>query len=259
VLSNILGLQVPLTPVLPETPAGIIIDILMSLWTMLLATTAMGIAAGMCLIQNMSAAVPDSIFGFFRYLLLYIPSGLLLLACFTGGLMALVEDWTFMQGLIFMAGAIADLANPIVNVAPDTAEGAFVESLCMCIELVLGGAVIGVIGGHPIVGRFIDLFEGETVTVKDLTDATDVKDLTDATDVTDVPDFDDSVDHASLPARQATFGTVTFDTPTFGTVSFDTPSRMVVIGCTNIRPCIFPLCMVFWGAPVMVCREGPIR
>eukprot|EP00419_Tripos_fusus_P063632 CAMPEP_0172912778 /NCGR_PEP_ID=MMETSP1075-20121228/189100_1 /TAXON_ID=2916 /ORGANISM="Ceratium fusus, Strain PA161109" /LENGTH=219 /DNA_ID=CAMNT_0013771349 /DNA_START=209 /DNA_END=865 /DNA_ORIENTATION=+ len=167
VLSNILGMQSPLTAIIPETATGKILNVLMSVWALLCATTALGIAAGMCLVQYVSAMVPDSIFGFLRYLLLYIPVVLMLIACVTGGFLAIFEEWTFEQGFLYMVSSVAGLANPIVNLEVTTAEGAFVECLCICIELGLGGAIIGVVCSHPIVGRFILYFEGEAVAIED--------------------------------------------------------------------------------------------
>jgi len=195
VLSNVLGLQDPLTQVTPQKPAGMVIDIVMSIWAMLLTTTITGISAGMCLMQDLADKVPNSAFGFLRYLLLYIPIGLLILACATGGLMAFVEGWSFGQGFVFMGGAIAGLSNSIANVQPQTAEGAFVESLCICFELILGGAIIGLVGSHPVVMKFIGLFEGETEVVDP-----------------DVDFADDSVNDVSLGAGKVNdFGKVSLD------------------------------------------------
>jgi len=165
VLTNVLGLEAPLTSVLPQTVGGKVVDVFMSIWAMLVGTTIMGISAGLCLLRKVADLVPSSMAGFLRHLFIYVPFCLLMLAVITGGILALVEGWTFGQGFLYMSGAIAGLANPIVDVAPSTAPGAFTESFCTCIELCLGGAVIGVVGGHPVSTRFITLFEGEARTI----------------------------------------------------------------------------------------------
>merc|ERR1712008_293319 len=117
--------------------------------------------ACMCLLQGVTGSIPRTLFGFLRYLVLYIPIVILALSCLTGAVLAAVEDWAFLDGFFFMAGAIAKLANPLVN-GPTSPQGCLVEVLCICIELCIGGAIIGISASHAVVGKFIKWIEGDS-------------------------------------------------------------------------------------------------
>jgi len=160
VLTNVLGLSTPLTKVSPDSSIGKIADVVISLWAMLLATTAMGLAAGMSMVGSIIDRMPTSASGFFLYVGLYIPVSLVLIAILTGLIMASIEDWNFSDGFFFMAGSICGLANPLTEVRPDSATGAFFEVLCISVELCLGGAIIGVVGAHPLSAQIINWLEG---------------------------------------------------------------------------------------------------
>jgi len=164
VISNVLGLQNPLVNVTTKTVLGNISNLLISVWAMLFTTTCMGVTSRMSLIMWITESMPRTACGFFRYLFLYIPGGLLLSCVVAGGVMSKMEEWSFSDGFFFMAGAITGLANPLVNVTPTTAEGMFFECLCICIELCIGGAVIGIVSAHPVVMNFIIWFEGKPST-----------------------------------------------------------------------------------------------
>jgi len=161
VLSNVLGLQEPLTNDSPEGNLGMVLDIIVSLLAMLSTATVMGIASSMCLIQSASDLLPYSLCGFVRILIFYLPIAILIISCLMGAAFSAIEDWTFWDGFYFVTGGIAELANPIVNVGPSTAEGCFFEIFCVCTELCLCGAAIGTLSAHPQIKRFMRWFEGD--------------------------------------------------------------------------------------------------
>jgi hypothetical protein len=161
VVSNALGLMDPITDVVPESHFGILVDIIASIWCLLAMACVLGLVAELSLMERWINTMPDSYCGFARYFLIYIPI-LVILTCFaTGGVLAQVEDWSFTNGFYFMAGQICGLSNPLTSATPSTAEGCFVEALTVTFELVIGGAVIGIVSGHPIVHDFIRLTEGK--------------------------------------------------------------------------------------------------
>lgn len=162
VISNVLGLQNPLVNVSTKTVVGNMSNLAISVWAMLFTTTCMGVASRMSLIVWVTESMPRSASGFFRYLFIYIPFGLLVSCVIAGGVMSKMEAWSFKDGFFFMAGAITGLANPLVNVTPATPQGMFFECLCICIELCIGGAVIGIVSAHPVVMNFIIWFEGQS-------------------------------------------------------------------------------------------------
>jgi len=160
-LSTVLGLSVPLTSASPVTTFGIATDYVASIWAMLLITTAMGLAAGMCLITKMADTVPQSKNGFFLVLLGVLPILLIVLTALLGGIMASIEDWSYQNGFYFMIGSVCGLANPLTTVVPNSAEGAFFEVMCVSVEICLGGAIIGIVGAHPLAAHFLLMVEGD--------------------------------------------------------------------------------------------------
>merc|ERR1712151_502238 len=132
----------------------------------------------MSFISSLTDSVPESGLGFARCLFIYIPVVLLATATISGGCIALVEKWAFVDGFYFMVGQICGLTSPLTDVAPITAYGAFCEILFISTEISLAGAVIGIVGAHPITSQVIQLFEGvrqndtDTAKPSDVTSAT---------------------------------------------------------------------------------------
>merc|ERR1712150_409712 len=121
-------------------------------------TAAMGVASTMAIITALKKTLPRSFCGFLRFLLLYLPVAIIAICCALGAIIAAIEGWSFTDGFLFIMMAAAKLANPIVNIGPEKAEGCAFETICVCIELCLGGAMVGVIAEHAQVSRFLQLF-----------------------------------------------------------------------------------------------------
>jgi len=161
VLSNLLGLQDPLTNVSPEKSIiGRSIDVAMSIYAMLIGTTVLATSASMCMILELRRKVPNTTKAFLRCLCIYIPLVLSLLSFLLGCAMAGIERWKVKDGFLFMVAAVAKLANPITDRQPATAGGALFEILSVCILLGLSGTVIGIVCTHPSVRSFVAFVEG---------------------------------------------------------------------------------------------------
>jgi len=160
-LSNALQLAVPLTDVAPDSVGGEIIDLMISIWVMLVVTAAIGLAAQMLLITKLGALVPDSSLGFVRWLVVNIPIVLIAISLVSGAMMALAEGWSFSDGFFYMAGEAAGVG--LVVVGPSTAFGALVDAIFTMFQLGLSGAVIGIIAGHPLTGKVIQAIEGKAL------------------------------------------------------------------------------------------------
>jgi len=123
-------------------------------------STVLGLTALMSLTVSWTNIMPQSYFGFARMMLIYIPLAIIGSTVMTSGILARVENWAFADGFYFMIGHICGLATPLTHVAPGTAEGCLIEALTVTLELCFGGAVIGIIGAHPITQDIINLMEG---------------------------------------------------------------------------------------------------
>jgi len=157
-LSNALGLAVPLTDIMPDSVSGEIIDLLISIWAMLIVTCAVGLAAQMALIAKLADVVPGTTLGFVRYLVVNIPLLLIVTSMVAGAIMAAIEGWSFADGFFYMAGEAAGVS--LVSNGPSTAAGALVESIFTMFELGFGGAVIGVVAEHPLTTKIVEALEG---------------------------------------------------------------------------------------------------
>merc|ERR1712032_34986 len=111
-------------------------------------------------LRVLTSHMGDTSWSFLRFSFLYAPAALTLLALGTGGLMAIAEKWSFRDGFFFMAGSITGVANSMISKTPQTASGCFVEVLCVSFEISLAGVVIGVVGSHPMIERFVNSVEG---------------------------------------------------------------------------------------------------
>jgi len=162
-LGNVLGLSNALTDFSPESNTGKILDVIVSTWALLMTGTVMGIIAGLSLVTDLTENMPSSVWGFLRYVLMYIPLVIVISSFAAGGLMAAVEGWTLDVGFYFMVSSICGLSQPLVDQEPDSAAGILVEVLAICIELGFAGAIIGIIGAHPLVADLITKIEGDHV------------------------------------------------------------------------------------------------
>eukprot|EP00443_Scrippsiella_acuminata_P098921 CAMPEP_0115572242 /NCGR_PEP_ID=MMETSP0272-20121206/370_1 /TAXON_ID=71861 /ORGANISM="Scrippsiella trochoidea, Strain CCMP3099" /LENGTH=296 /DNA_ID=CAMNT_0003006845 /DNA_START=106 /DNA_END=993 /DNA_ORIENTATION=- len=157
-MGNLLGLANPLTHLAPTSVAGSIFAYILSLLGLLIVTAAMGLVAQMSLVSVIIEAMPETFAGLLRFVVLYTPASLTLLALATAVPMAIAEDWAFSDAFFYMAGAITQ--DTLTDVVPATAAGCFVEVVCTCFELSLGGAIIGVVGATPLAARLIAFVEG---------------------------------------------------------------------------------------------------
>lgn len=161
IAGNLAGLSSPLTGVSPTTAFGDFIDIIVSLWCLLLASAFMGVAGSLRSVSWISDTMPSTFVGFLRYIFLWIPACLLLVGAFCGGILAAKENWSWFTGFLFMLSSMCGLQTSLVSVSPTDPAGIFVEFLGLAVELTLGGAIIGVIGAHPYVASFITFLEGK--------------------------------------------------------------------------------------------------
>lgn len=163
VVSNAAALSTPLTDVGPESIGGDLLDLYISAIALLLVTTTMGIASSLSIVGEAANSMPPTIFGLIRYMILYIPVSTFAVSAGTGAAMAAIENWSFADGFLFMASSLCGLANPLTDVVPDTAFGAFFEVVCVAAEVCLGGAILGLLGAHPLMPRVVGFLEGETM------------------------------------------------------------------------------------------------
>jgi hypothetical protein len=160
VLSNMIGIG-PMVVETPTTTVGVIADVAISMWALLLTTTILGLAASLGASNQLIQAEPLTPWGLFRIFFFYIPVMILLLSLLTGGVMAALQDWSFVDGFLFMVGAICGIEDPLTASRPDSDIGNFFAALCYLIELCVGGVIIGIVGAHPIVAGYVNLVEGD--------------------------------------------------------------------------------------------------
>jgi hypothetical protein len=160
VIANILGLFNPLTNANPETTIGGIIDLVISVYALLMTQTIVGILTMQQFIEFHADGVPDTMCALARYLLVYMP---ILLFCFgliSGAIVATFEDWSYSNGVLHMTGTLVQLANPIDPETIQTKRGMFIESLCASWNLGFVAIVIQLVSKHPFFHVSLAKIEG---------------------------------------------------------------------------------------------------
>jgi len=160
VLCNMIGIG-PMVVETPTTTVGVIADIVISMWALLLTATILGLAASLGASTQISGAVPPTPGALCLTFFIYIPVSILILALLTGGIIAALEGWVLVDGFLYMIGAICGIEDPLTASSPDTDPGNFFAAVCFLIELCVGGVIIGIVGAHPVVARYVTFVEGD--------------------------------------------------------------------------------------------------
>jgi len=75
--------------------------------------------------------------------------------------LAAIEGFDVGNSYLFMAGLLCGIEDPLTPVAPDTDIGNFFAALCSVIELAVGGAIVGILGGHSKMQELVIMLEGQ--------------------------------------------------------------------------------------------------
>jgi hypothetical protein len=165
ILCNMIGVG-PLVDLMPDTTFGMFVDIVVSLWGLLVTATLLGLAACVNLSTTMSSNVPEGVGGLMRTMLIYIPLCLIAVASVSGLMLAAIEKWPPGDGILFMIGELCGIEDPLTESSPETTAAAFFTTLCFAVELSIGGAIIGTVGAHSSVIAFLVCCEGEAATTE---------------------------------------------------------------------------------------------
>jgi len=139
----------------PQSFGGSMVTVIVIVWGMLLSLTAFGMAAMMPFTRDVVERTPRTRGALARALMIYIPMILIVASLAAGGLLALSEGWSWYNGFLFMMGAFCGLPDPLIETAPVTGLGQFIEIICELIEITVGGALVGIVCAHPVVGQII--------------------------------------------------------------------------------------------------------
>jgi len=149
----------PMVTLVPTSTGGQITDILVSVIVFSLTSAALGIAASTGMVMQLSEFIPKGIHGLVLTVLT-IPFTLVLMSLILALFLARLEGWDVWTSFLFMISMLCGLGDPLTPVTPSTDKANFFVLLCSVIELSLGGAMIGIIGGHPKVTHFLAYVEG---------------------------------------------------------------------------------------------------
>jgi len=160
VLGNTVGLG-PIVKLVPVDPMGKVMDALASLLCLMLTATVLGLVSIINLSSMFANHVPPGFCGLLRTLLIYVPLVLIAMACVTGVVLALIEDWKVGDSIIYMVGSLCGIEDPLTPDRVESGLGHFITAICFCIEISIGGSIIGIIATHESVTRFVHLCEGK--------------------------------------------------------------------------------------------------
>merc|ERR1711865_367999 len=115
----------------------------------------------MGIITHTQNQIPQGLSGF-ASAIFGIALVLLLLAFLCSLVLAGLEGFDIWNAFLYVVGLLCGIEDPLTALVPVTDEGNFFAALCSTIELAVGGAIVGLIGGHSKVTYLVFLFEGQT-------------------------------------------------------------------------------------------------
>eukprot|EP00928_Gymnodinium_smaydae_P078058 TRINITY_DN6166_c0_g2_i2.p1 TRINITY_DN6166_c0_g2~~TRINITY_DN6166_c0_g2_i2.p1 ORF type:complete len:579 (-),score=141.42 TRINITY_DN6166_c0_g2_i2:49-1689(-) len=151
----------PMVNLTPDTNLGLICDIAVSVLALLVTSTTLGLAASFGMATEAIHSTPQGFLGFLRTLFIYVPIVLLTLSSGTGALLAGIDGWAASDGILFMIGALCGIQDPLTAASPASDPAFFFTAICTVVELCVGGVVIGIVGAHPAIAKFVVLVEGK--------------------------------------------------------------------------------------------------
>lgn len=161
VVSNLAALPTPLTAASPVEAHGQIGDIVVSIWAMLLENGAMGMVCVTGLLSiEIVEGMPNTVCGFLRYTLLYVPVLFHVVSLVFGMILSVMEGWDALDGYLLLGGMVCGLETPLTDKVPTSSGALFFCCLVLLIEFALTGAIVGVVAGHPKASAFVQLLEG---------------------------------------------------------------------------------------------------
>lgn len=159
VIGNLQNLAI--SPMSPNTLAGKLLDAFISVFAMVFASLVMGFCTQMSVISYTEPLFSTSLrnfLGTYSAIMVFI-----LVTCFVFGMaFVLVQDVSFLSGFFYMISQVSGIQNPLTPVGPRTHTAYFVSGLSTVVALSVGGAIVGLLGGHPLVLRMVDLVEASS-------------------------------------------------------------------------------------------------
>jgi len=163
VAGTVCGLGNPLTDVVPEDHLGRFIDLVTAFWAIAVTGTIIGIAAGLKIVNDFAQLLNRSKYHaatFVFYSFVTIPVACFLLCLVFGGVLALVEDWSFTTGFLYVASDLAALGNPLTSASPTSGFGTLLDIVVATWCLTFGSTVMGLVGSLVFTEKLLERVEG---------------------------------------------------------------------------------------------------
>jgi len=140
VASNVLGMAEPLTEFNPTDPIGAIIDVYVSV----VAILCFGIVINIVNVFQMPHAINQGIENMgitHPFFVALVACGFIIPLCFAlvgvvfGSILASLEGWSVIDGILYIYGTILGLGTPLTSVVPDTIGGDIVDIIIASMAL----------------------------------------------------------------------------------------------------------------------------
>eukprot|EP00927_Polykrikos_kofoidii_P002022 TRINITY_DN10775_c0_g1_i1.p1 TRINITY_DN10775_c0_g1~~TRINITY_DN10775_c0_g1_i1.p1 ORF type:complete len:342 (+),score=32.25 TRINITY_DN10775_c0_g1_i1:85-1110(+) len=160
----------PMNNLMPGSTLGNFVDILVSALTLILSSTVIGFVSSTgfvtMLVDHLCAPRWSNLVG----LILFILVSVLLLTTICSLILAAFDGVNVWDAFLYLAGIVCGFGNPITLFSPTTDEGFFFAALCSFMELAFGGAIIGILAGHPKIIGLLTSLEGTEESTTDQSD-----------------------------------------------------------------------------------------
>ncbi|CAK9034139.1 unnamed protein product [Durusdinium trenchii] len=158
VLSGMTGQPNPFVPNTPTSSWGMFVDGLNSIYGFVFSSVIVGLVS---MLTNVATLNEMSILRNDRWgvalILVIFPLSVLALCALLGGILALLESWTFEQGFYYVISCVCGIQ--LVNIVPLRWHGRLSATLIGVLDMGLTGVIIGMTGGIGFLIQFVEWYE----------------------------------------------------------------------------------------------------
>eukprot|EP00927_Polykrikos_kofoidii_P002023 TRINITY_DN10775_c0_g1_i2.p1 TRINITY_DN10775_c0_g1~~TRINITY_DN10775_c0_g1_i2.p1 ORF type:complete len:338 (+),score=22.35 TRINITY_DN10775_c0_g1_i2:85-1098(+) len=151
----------PMNNLMPGSTLGNAADIIVSALTLILSSTIIGFVSSTGFVTMLVEMVCAPRWSNLVGLILFILVSVLLLTTICSLILSALDGVNVWDSFLYLAGIACGIGNPLTAFSPTTDEGFFFAALCSFMELAFGGAIIGILAGHPKIIGFLASIEGQ--------------------------------------------------------------------------------------------------
>lgn len=158
ILCNMVAIP-PMNDLVPAEAVGTAVDLAIAVINLVLSALVIGFCASMGWVHSLDVLVPRHCCGV--VVAVFAISGIFALVGFLCAVvLALLEGFDVWQSFLYTMSVMCGIGNPLTDFVPTTDKENFFAALCSVVELGIGGAVVGLLAGHPKMLQAVAALDG---------------------------------------------------------------------------------------------------